>query len=354
MTPAPTADPDRRPHTDRLRAVAYWVVILVGGWWMLGQLAAVLRPLLLAVFLMYVLLPYYRRLRTRLPPALAVGLIAGATTLVLVGVVSALYASLLSFRDEVPQLRQTVGAAVRRGMESLEQSAPGVVRGGDTGRSAEDKFGDVLTEATKALVSVAGGGLVEMLTAGLYLLFLLIESDRFPRRVRAAYPEARAEQILVAAARINTAIIGYLKAKVKSSLVLAFPVWLVLTGSGVRFGLLWAVLTFLCNFIPYLGSVIAVTVPVGFAFLELGVTGAAVAAGLVLLCHVASATVIEPVLLGRAVGMSPLVILAALAVWGLLWGLPGMFLAVPLTVVLKLAAENLDATRSAARLLSGD
>jgi AI-2 transport protein TqsA len=53
------------------------------------------------------------------------------------------------------------------------------------------------------------------------------------------------------------------------------------------------------------------------------------------------------------VGLSPLVILAALSVWGLVWGLPGMFLAVPLTVVVKIVCENIEATRPVARLLSG-
>jgi len=61
--------------------------------------------------------------------------------------------------------------------------------------------------------------------------------------------------------------------------------------------------------------------------------------------QIASATLIEPLLIGHAVGLSPLLILAALAVWGTLWGLPGMFLAVPLTVVLKIVLHNIEATR---------
>jgi AI-2 transport protein TqsA len=77
------------------------------------------------------------------------------------------------------------------------------------------------------------------------------------------------------------------------------------------------------------------------------------AAVLLAVWHGLSASVIEPMILGRAVGLSPLVILAALSVWGLLWGLPGMFLAVPLTVVLKIVFENIEATRPVARLLSG-
>ena len=334
--------------------VALWVVAAAAAWWLLEQLASVLRPMLLAALLGYILLPTYRRLRSRTPAAVALGLIAGLTTLVLAGLATALYASLLGFREEVPELRATATDSVRRGLDWVDANVPSWIAR-ENGRPFEDKVGEFITEGTRAALSAAGGGLVEVLTAGLYLLFFLIESDRFAERVRAAYGPVRAEGILHAAGRINAAIVGYLKAKVKASVLLALAVWLALTACGVRFSLLWAVLTFLCNFIPYLGSVVAVALPVGFAFLQLDFGARPlVAAGLVLLCHVASASAVEPVILGRAVGLSPVIILASLSTWGLIWGLPGLFLAVPLTVVIRLAAENVGATTPAAKLVGGE
>ena len=139
-----------------------------------------------------------------------------------------------------------------------------------------------------------------------------------------------------------------------SSLVVAVPIGVILAACGVRFAVLWAVLTFVCNFIPYAGSVIAYVLPVAFGFLQFddGWRPVTAAVGL-LACHLASATFVEPMILGRAVGLSPLVILAALSVWGLLWGPPGMFLAVPLTVVAVLVLGNIEGTRPLARLLGG-
>jgi AI-2 transport protein TqsA len=172
--------------------------------------------------------------------------------------------------------------------------------------------------------------------------------------VRHAYagdPE-RARQILSVFSEISTAISNYLRAKVVSSLWLAVPVGVVLFVSGVPFALLWAVLTFLCNFVPYLGSVVAYSLPVLFAAVAFGFTGTlGVVAGLVFAVHLLGAAVVEPMLLGRAVGVSPLVILASLSVWGILWGIPGMLLAVPLTVVVKIVMEHIPATRPAAALL---
>jgi len=153
--------------------------------------------------------------------------------------------------------------------------------------------------------------------------------------------------------KINVGIINYLRAKVGSSLLLAVPVGVILAAFGVPFAVLWAVVTFVCNFIPYLGSVIAYSLPVAFATVEFGFTPQlAVVSGLVFAVHLLGAAVVEPMILGRAVGLSPLVILASLSVWGILWGIPGMFLAVPLTVVMKIVFENFPSTRPVADLLS--
>lgn len=337
----------------------------------MGQLAAVLRPLLLAVFLGYILLPYYSRLRLRLPPAVAIGLLAGVTAVVLAVLAFMGYASLIGLTEELPQLKGRAVSLVDEANRYVDRQAtamgipiddgapppadPGAAPAKSTKNARQDAIVDRILAWLSEAANAAAGGLLEVATAGLYLMFLLIGAERLPGRVRAAYPPERAEQILNVAGRINSAIISYLKAKVKSSLILAVPVGIILTVFGVKFSLLWAVLTFLCNFIPYIGTAVAYTLPVGFAFLqmELGYRPVTVAV-LLVLCHLGSAMIIEPMILGRAVGLSPLVILAALTVWGLVWGIPGMFLAVPLTVVLKIVFENIEATRPMASMLGGE
>jgi AI-2 transport protein TqsA len=100
--------------------------------------------------------------------------------------------------------------------------------------------------------------------------------------------------------------------------------------------------------------VVAFGLPTGFAFLWFGVAWQPItAAALLLACHAASAAVVEPTMIGKAVGLSPLVLLGALAFWGLLWGIPGMFLAVPLTVVSVLVMDHFESTRPVAQLLRG-
>ncbi|MGL6076521.1 MAG: AI-2E family transporter [Fimbriiglobus sp.] len=343
----------RPARFEAMRIAAFWIVTVAGAWWFLGQLAAVMRPLLLAVFLTYVLMPFHNRLRRHLPDGFALISLAGLTALALVFVAFLMFVNFRALRDELPELRKSASQiqtdlfniAKARFPERFTENLDGST-------SLSEDIDPWLTSVTVSAINSAATGVVEALTAGLFLGFLLMESAKFPYRVRKAYPTSQSDHILQIAERINAAIISYMRAKVWASLALALPVWILLAACGVKFAFLWAMLTFLCNFIPYIGSVVAYTLPAAFGVLQLGLgtTAGIVAVGL-LVIHVLTSTLVEPLILGNAVGISPLVILAALTIWGLLWGLPGMFLAVPLTVVLKIVCENIDATRPFARLL---
>jgi AI-2 transport protein TqsA len=347
---APAPPHPRRPHPTSVRTVAYVLLSIAAGWFLLRELAPVLRPLLVAVLLAYVLLPYHTRLRARVSAPVSLVLLAGLTAGVLAILALTAYTSVLGLSEEIPGLQARAVELVH----AAEAWLPAEARGPDDRRGAGERLAAAAARVAQPALAAAADSLLEALTAGLYLVFLLLEASRFPERVRRAYPPDRAEAILRVAGQVNAAIVSYLRAKVKSSLVLAVPVGAVLWVLGVKFALLWAVLTFLCNFIPYIGSVVAYSLPVGFALLQLGPDWrAAVAAALLLGCHAGSASVVEPLLLGRAVGLSPLVILGSLAFWGLLWGIPGMFLAVPLTVVAVIVMGHFRLTRPVAELVSG-
>jgi AI-2 transport protein TqsA len=190
---------------------------------------------------------------------------------------------------------------------------------------------------------------------GIYLIFLLMEAGRVPRRIQSAFDGTRPERILHVLANINVAMAGYLRVKVKVNLALALPVTIVLWAFGVEFALMWGLLTFFLNFIPYLGSVIACSCPIALAYLQMdALARPTVVAVLLVTIHTTSAYVVEPALTGRAVGLSPVVILVALSFWGLCWGITGMLLAVPLTVMAKIVLENIAFTRPLAILMSED
>lgn len=350
--PSDTARLPRWRDPDTLRTIVTVLVGAAAGWYLMLQLASVLRPLLVAVFLAYVLMPYHSRLRVHIGTPASIGVLAGGTAGVLVGLAFVTSASVLALRDDVPQLTQRADILLTDLERFVAGRAPWVSLN-DT-RPMRVQVTEQIGLVVRLIFGVAATAMIEACVVVLYLLFLLLEGTQFPDRVRRAYPKEKAEQILQVAGQVNAAVISYLKAKVKSSFFLAAPIGAVLWATGVNFSLLWAVLTFLCNFIPYIGTLVAYTLPVGFAFLWFGLSWEPFAAGaLLLVWHGASASVIEPMILGNAVGISPLVILGSLAFWGLLWGVPGMFLAIPLTAVMILVMGHFEQTRALAKLLRG-
>src|SRR5207302_834122 len=103
----------------------------------------------------------------------------------------------------------------------------------------------------------------------------------------------RPDRILHVLANINVAMAGYLRVKVKVNLALAIPVTIVLWASGVEFALMWGLLTFFLNFIPYLGSVIACICPILLAYLQMDTfTRPTVVAVLLVTIHMMSAYVV--------------------------------------------------------------
>ena len=346
--------PEQSSQTTRLPALvtaAAVMLIVAASWWLLKELAPVLRPLLVAVILAYILMPYHSRLRKRVSAPVSLVLLAAATIAVLLGLAVAVQLSVNEMNADWPKFQRKINASANSIQDVLRDRAPGLMNESESPLS--DKITEMMAFIATPVLSAAASAFVESCVVGLYLLFILLEASHFPDRVRKAYSEERAEEILNIAGKVNSAIVSYLMAKVKSSLVLAVPVGLILWLLGVKFALLWAVLTFLCNFIPYLGSVTAFVLPVGFAFLQLDPGWRPVAAAALLLgCQITSASVVEPMLLGKAVGLSPLVILGSLAFWGLLWGIPGMLLAVPLTVVAVIVMNHFSFTRPVAELMS--
>jgi len=186
-----------------------------------------------------------------------------------------------------------------------------------------------------------------------YLIFLLAEVAGFNRRLSGALGPQRAEQVMDVVRKINAAISRYIAIKTFVSLLIGAFSGIVLALFGVDYAFLWGVITFLANFIPYVGSLAAVMLPIGLSLVQFGDPWTTLLlAGILTMAQMVVGYWIEPMMIGQRLGVSPLVIVISLAFWGLLWGVPGMVLAVPLAVALKIIFEHVEATQPLARLCS--
>ena len=330
------------------------VVGVAGCWYLLKELAPLLRPLMLAVFLAYMILPVHRRLSRRVPATVAGLLLALlAAVAVLVGALL-VYGNLVDLKADLPHLIDR-GRGLVEGVRTWARGhlPAWVLEPAAAPDRAEADTAARLKAIASGLVNAASSFLAELLVVGLYLAFLLIEARRFPMLVEAAFAPEQAGRVLGVFGSIDRAMASYLRAKVLSSLVTALPVVVILWAFRVPFPGMWGILAFIGNFIPYVGSLVAFVPPVLLAFLELEPISRPLAV-LVLLVLVQAVTnnIIEPRLTAHAVDLSPLVVLIALALWALCWGVVGMVLAVPLSVMLKIVCESFGRTRPLARLMS--
>jgi AI-2 transport protein TqsA len=154
---------------------------------------------------------------------------------------------------------------------------------------------------------------------------------------------------------MNEKISGYISIKAMISLATGVGIGLLCWGFGVDFGLFWATLGFLLNFIPSVGSIAATIPPVLLAFVQLDSSAAALGFAI---CMVALqfvlGNVIEPKLMGDKLSVKPVAIMLGLIFWGFLWGIPGMFLAAPLMALIRILASYFNFSRSFERLLAAD
>ena len=120
-------------------------------------------------------------------------------------------------------------------------------------------------------------------------------------------------------------------------LVMGFALWLF----DVDFFIIWASFAVILNFIPNIGSVISVVLPTLITLVQYESFGYAfLVAAILIITQNIIGNIIEPKIFGDRLGLNPLVILLSLLLWGYLWGIVGMFLAVPLTAVIKIIISN--------------
>lgn len=187
-------------------------------------------------------------------------------------------------------------------------------------------------------------------------VFLLLESRFIPAKIAALFPDekrrVRAEGILK---RVDRDIQTYFGVKTAVSLVTAVLSYAVMKSISLDFAAFWALLVFILNFIPTIGSIFATVLPGLLALVQFEEWRPVVilVAGITIIQQILG-NIVEPNLMGITLNLSPLVVVMSLLLWGMLWGVVGMFLCVPITVILVIILANFPGTNWVAVLLSKD
>jgi AI-2 transport protein TqsA len=184
-----------------------------------------------------------------------------------------------------------------------------------------------------------------------FALLMLVEASAWERKAETAL--GHSDETREAVADIGHKVRWYLVVRsfsgALSGILVATWLWLI----GVDFTLLWGLMFWLLNYAPTVGSIIAGVLAVLVALLQLGPVWALIAAGGIIAIDQAIGNVLDPRLQGRALDISPLVVLLSVIFWGWIWGVPGLILAVPMTATLMTLCELVPALQPTAILMSG-
>jgi predicted PurR-regulated permease PerM len=210
-----------------------------------------------------------------------------------------------------------------------------------------------LTNTISSLLSSLSNVLSNAFLVILFLMFMLAGRNQLVVKVQKAFASETADRITLILSNINSQIQKYIIAKTLISLLTAVLVIIVLYAFGVEFALVWGLLTFLLNFIPNVGSIIATGLPLSIAIIQFDSFAPVIwIFGILMGIQTIVGNVIDPKYIGKSINLSPLVVLFSLIFWGWLWGIIGMFLSVPIMVIVKIILENIPELRFLSVLMS--
>jgi AI-2 transport protein TqsA len=310
----------------------------------------VLFPSSLALLFYFVLSPILDALiRLRIPKAVAIVVIVLFFFLALYLMGAMFYSSGKTFSAQLPQYGDRINGV----LEYLKgRMTAWHVKWDPTamiGALDINKIGSFLLASLGSFVAFISN----LFLIFIFLIFMLAGRGKIKVKVDRSFPKSRARTINQVMDKIDRQVQKYLAIKTIISLLSAASATLVLILFGVDFAIVFGFLIFLLNYIPNIGSIIANALPVLFAFFQFGSIWPAL---WILLIITTSDTivskVVEPKLMGKGLGLSPLAVLFSLFFWGWLWGIPGMILAVPITAVIKIVCGNVPSLRFVESLLS--
>ncbi len=185
-----------------------------------------------------------------------------------------------------------------------------------------------------------------------FLMFMLIEAPYLDDKIDKAfgYNAVRVKKIL---STISEQVSRYLSTLALISFATGVCAWIALTIFDVQLAAGWGVLTFLLNFIPTVGSIIATIPPVIMAIIQFspGMLKPLLVLFSLTAIQVTIGNIITPKVVGDRLGVSPVVILLSLLLWGMIWGIPGALLSTPIISIIKIVCENIPSLHSIAVLI---
>ena len=339
-----------------LQAVVYGVVLATIIGWVLYIGRSVFVPIVFAVLLAYVIVGLARALErlpavgARLPAWLRYTLSILAIAGLLAACVSLAVNNVGRLVQQAPVYQDLLLARIQRVAEFFGIEAAPTWTTLRDGLLEQGRLQDLIGPTVMSVTGFASAVVIVFV----YVAFLLIEKRKFRAKLGLLSDDPQSvTRIRDVIDNINSRIGQYLAIKTLINVILGAVCWAVMAPFGLEFVAFWALVIAVLNYMPYIGSVLGVLLPMAWAIVQFDDLGTLLT--LLLLLSVAQFVIgyfLDPFLMGNSLNLSPFVILASLTVWGSLWGIAGAFLAVPITSALVIVFSEFRGTRPIAVLMS--
>ncbi|MCK5270879.1 MAG: AI-2E family transporter [Sedimentisphaerales bacterium] len=331
-------------YSQRIQTVCLLVLTALAISTALYFFSAVLIPFVLAVFLYYCLTPVIdvQMKKLRFPRFAAI-----LTTILLSCLIMFVFGSIISCAlNEIIRHTDEYQKQFEQLISQILSSSPTEIFGINISENVStqkyisgETIKNILTGTINGIMSILSNGMLVLI----FLIFMLIGKSKDSSSTPGVLRE------------IEASIKRYTLAMIFTSSITGFTVGLTLSLLGIKFAWMFGFLAFLLNFIPNIGSIIATLLPIPVILLssDMSLLVRFLAVAIPAAIQFVIGNIVQPKIMGRSLDLHPIAILMSLIFFGIIWGIIGMFLATPITAVLKILLEKFDYTRPVANVLAG-
>ena len=351
----------------RSRALALIAIVLAVA--ALHLVRPVVLPFVTGIMIAALGWPMLQWLRQRLHRSLALLLTILTVSIVLLTILAGIGWSTVSIATDLRERRDRIDALHRRASAVVGPFGIEVppFELGDAGRDSSGGASDTARAGGERAPGAGGGGrsLAGRLGVGVYSMLgylglavgfaalILAELHDARERIRLRFDPKEATRILEVSSEVAQSIRRYFKVKSITSAIAGIATGLLSLAFGIEFAAVWALLAFLFEYVPTIGSILAVVPPVTYAFVQFeGIAKPLAALGVFTVVQLFLGNYVDPRIEGRLLSISPLVVLLAIVFGAWLWGAPGSLLGVPLIVAVTVVARHYAPARWAWAILT--
>ena len=346
---------NQNTSSNRLFYLVLFLAVVLAGF-LFKTMSTVLIPVVLSFMLSFVFLPIIKKLnvKTGIPWVISSLIIVILFFVALLGLTSILISSLTGIISEYPKYENRFMSIYQLIAQNLDIEI-------DSSKSLFQNLWASLKvrEYTQKLAVSLSSGVISF-TKTLFLIalmtaFILLEMRLTKRKMHYAFKNNRAKITRISNQIINQTM-RYISIKFFISLATGVLCGIASLVIGLDFPIVWGFLAFIMNFIPIFGSIISIGMTTIFSLIQFYPSWGKTLFILIFMTSVNMilGNILEPRIEGKNLGISPVIILISLSLWGYIWGFTGMLIAVPLMVIIKIVCENIDYLKALAILIGND